>query len=462
MTRRELLITFIIMTLMIGCSTTSNSGVGPDQLNSGPKPSWLIEQPVDPNYYVGIGSAAKTQYGAEAQKSAQDLALADLASQITVTISSDIVTSLIERGAITEEEYMATTRSEAVADLEGHELVDTWQDANYHYAFYRLSKAEYAAIQARKRKAAVALSADYLSKAKAASALNQFSDSYHASIQAFIPLLPYLNEALEADIDGHRVILSNEVNSHLHELLSNIKLAPNKSNLTAKLGQPLSAKLTVHAKGAKGHPLRGLPLKVHFEKGAGELVERVKTGDQGVATLQVTNITAPSKLQVLEVTVDFQQLMKTVDSPILAGILNSIAPATTRIVLDVSNPSIYFVANESFVGKDLKQLLLEPRLKNHFIGEGFHFVDNVKAADWQMTLQASAIQGTEYSGMYTAFANVSLSVIDRSSGDEIYKNSLSRVKGIDLSYQNAANKALNSAADKMISSIVPEILESLK
>ena len=454
-----LLVTFI---LLASCGSNTHPGVDPEALQAGPKPSWLIQQPVDPNYYLGIGSASKNQYGTEALKSAQDLALADLASQIAVKITSDIVTTLIEKGALTEEEYLATARSEAVADLEGHELVDTWQDATYHYAFYRLSKTQYAAIQARKRQAALALSTDFLVKAKASSELNQFSKSFHATIQAFIPLLPYLNEALEVNFEGQPVILSNAVNTQLQTMLSGITLSPNNSNIAAKLGQPITAKLTVFAKGSNGQPLRGLPLKVQFSKGAGELVETIKTGNQGVAALQVTNITAPLKLQIIEASVDVEQLMLSVESPILAGIITSIPLTSTCIILDVSNPVIYLESSESFNGSVLKQLQVEPRIKNHFIGEGFHFVDNPKDADWQMTLHATATQGVEYSGMYTTFADVNLNVINRSTGKEIYKNSLPRVKGIDLSYENAANKALNNAADKMIANILPQILKNIK
>ncbi|NQT64068.1 MAG: LPP20 family lipoprotein [Candidatus Marinimicrobia bacterium] len=448
--------------LLAACGSGTNPGTSPEAMQAGPKPNWLIQQPVDPNYYLGIGSASKNKYGSEAQKSSQDLALADLASQITVKITSDIVTSLIEKGAITKEEYLATARSEAVADLEGHELVDTWQDANYHYAYYRLSKAQYAAIQARKRQAALALSTDFLTKAKAADELSQFSESFNATIQAFVPLLPYLNEALEVEFNGGQVILSNEVNTQLQALLSGIDLSPNKSNLSAKLGQPISEKLTIYAKGNNNRALRGLPLKVEFKKGAGELLETIITGSQGSATLQVTSITAPLKLQILEISVDVEQLISGIDSPILIGIIRSIPLTSTRIILDVANPSIYLESNESFNGRTLRQLQVEPRIKNHFIGEGFHFVDNPKDADWQMTLSATATRGTEYSGMYTAFADVSLNVIDRKSGAEIYKNSLSRVKGIDLNYTNAANKAFNTAADKMIVTILPEILKSLK
>ncbi len=448
--------------LMANCGSGTNPGSSPDILAAGPKPGWLIQQPVDQNYYLGIGSASKNQFGTEAQKSAQDMALADLASQITVKITSDIVTTLIENGTLTKDEYLATARSEAVADLEGHELVDTWQDATYHYAYYRLSKSQYAAIQSRKRQAALSLSTDFLGKARAAIELNQFTEAFNDIIQAFIPLLPYLNEALEANVEGQTIILSNEVNSLLQSLLSGIVLSPNKSDLTVKLGQPITEKLSVLARGNTGQPLIGLPLKVQFTQGAGEALGTVKTDPEGLGLLQVTNITAPLKLQVLKISVDVEGLISEVKSPVLTGIMNSIPPTSTRIVLNVVNPSIYLESSELFDGKKLKQLQMEPRIKNHFIGEGFQFVDNPQDADWQVTLQATATRGTEYSGMYTTFADVSLSVIDRKSGSEIYKNSLSRVKGIDLSYENAANKSLNTAADNIIVIILPEVFTSLK
>ena len=449
------------LTLILGCGASTTPNVEPET-NYGPKPTWLVNHPVDQSYYVGVGSAAKNKFGSEAQKSAQDLALADMASQITVRITSDIVTTLIEKGEITEDEYLATARSEAIADLEGHELVDTWQDAGYHYAYYRLSKAKYAAIQARKRQVATSLSLDFLEKAKDANELNNFAESFNASIQAFIPLLPYLNEALKANIDGQSVILSNEVNSHLQKLLSDVTLTPNQKNISGKLGQPIKQKLTVTARSGDKQVMRGLPLAVSFVKGSGEFAESINTSSKGFAELQISSITAPLKLQVIEISVDISGLLSGDHSPILLAIVNSIPLASTRIIIDVSNPSIYLESSEMFNGQALKQLQIEPRLKNHFIKEGFHFVDNVKQADWQMTLNATATQGVEYSGMYTTFADVSLNVIDRNTGDEIYKNALSRVKGIDLSYENAANKAFNNATDKLITTVLPQILESIK
>ncbi|MEA3288303.1 MAG: hypothetical protein U9Q77_13155 [Candidatus Marinimicrobia bacterium] len=451
-----------ILLLIWGCGSSSTPSTAPLYMPKEPKPIWLIDHPTDPNFYSGIGSAAKSQYGTEALKSAQDLALADLAGQITVRITSDIVTTLIEKGEITEEEYLATARSQAVADLEGHEFVDSWQDQNYQYAYYRLSKAKYAAIQARKRQAALGLSKDFLQKALAAEKLSDFSEALHASTQAFIPLIPYLNEALTVDMAGHNVILSNEVNQFINTLITDITLSPNKSNVKGKLGKPITDKLVIHARRSSGLSVKNLPLSLHFRKGAGALIESINTGSRGFAELQVSAITSGETLQILEASIDLDGLLGNELSPILTSILNSIPRATTRIIIDVSNPTIYLEAVEMFNGQTLRQLQVEPLVKNHFIHQGFHFVNDPSKADWQMTLTATAIQGTEFSGLFTTFADVSLNVLDRSTGDEIYKNSLSRVKGVDLSYQNAANKAFNNAAEKLNATILPQIMESLK
>jgi len=458
---KALILTSISL-LIAGCGSSGSQSSAPQGYQLTPKPHWLTEYPVTPNYYVGIGSASKNQFGAESLKSAQDLALADLASQISVTITSDIITSLIEKGDITEEEYMASARSQAIADLEGHELVDSWQDQDYQYVYYRLSKAQYAAIQARKRQAALALSVDFLKKAQAAETLSNFSEAFGAGLQAYRPLIPYLNEALQVDFNGNSIILSNTINQFLHSLITDIDLLPNKKNVTGKLGQPLSEKLRVLAKRTDGQAIRYLNLSVSFQKGGGEVNEAINTGSNGYADLQVLAITSNLKLQILEVSVDIETQLGTDNSPILTSIINSIPRPSARVLIDVQKPTIFLESTEVFNGQRLSQLQVEPKIKNHFIQQGFHFVDNPRQADWQISLNATATQGSEFSGMYTVFADVNLNVIDRNSGDEIYKNSLSRVKGIDLNYTNAANKALTSAADKLNETILPQIMESLK
>ncbi|MCF7807516.1 MAG: LPP20 family lipoprotein [Candidatus Marinimicrobia bacterium] len=450
----------IVTTLLLvaGCSSSKETSGS----SSGPKPSWLIQRPVDSNYYTGIGSAANTGNASEAQKSAQDLALADIASQISVKVTSDIVTTIIESGAMTADEYMATARSQAVADLEGHELVDTWSDARNHYAYYRLSKAKYAAIQAQKRAEALALATDFYAKSQTAHGLGDFDAELKALLQAFTPLIPYLNEALNANVNGEPVIISNEINQSLFQILSDIKVTPNTSTIKAKLGQAIRDQIRIQVRDTNGKALANVPLSLTFAKGAGELTRTIQTDENGVADLPLIHLTAADKLQILSIRIDPDQLIPEGTSPIVTGLVNSVPKVATQIMIEVTNPTIFLSTSEIYNGKPMAQPRIEPQLKNHFIENGFHFVDGPAQADWFMELQATATPGTEYSGLYTVFSDVSVSVRDRTSAKEIYKNSISRVKGIDLNYAAAANKSLSNAAGKLTEDILPQILASLK
>lgn len=454
------LIVLISILMLISCGGTG-PGSKPQTKDHGPKPSWLQSYPLAPGYYIGIGSAPKSENPAEALRSAQDLALADLASQISVTITSDILTTLIEKGELSKDEYMATARSQAAAELEGHEFVDSWEDADYHYAYYRLSKAKYAEIQSRKRKVALGLALDHRSKAQAAEKLGDFAAMFSASVQGFTALLPYLNEGLKTEIDGQQVILSNALYQQIQAALSKITLTPNKPGITAKLGRSIEDRIEVKAQDDSGRPLKDLPLHVSFLKGQGNLNETAKTNGNGLAAIHLISIHGPEKVQVLEIAIDPSALLPLDVSPIVGAIVQSVPLARTQITIDVINPTIYLQSNETFDGSILRQSQVEPVLKNHFVSAGYHFVDRPEKADWQITVNASANAGTDYSGLFTAFADVDLSVVDLTSGEEIFKNSLKREKGIDLNYEAAGRKALSNAATKLSEGIIQEILGKL-
>jgi hypothetical protein len=59
--------------------------------------------------------------------------------------------------------------------------------------------------------------------------------------------------------------------------------------------------------------------------------------------------------------------------------------------------------------------------------------------------------------MRSAFADVTISVIDMTTGDEIYKNSWNKIKGIDIDFQKAGDKALDNSAGKIVKKILPAL-----
>ena len=84
-----------------------------------PRPSWVTSKPIDPGMYSGIGMAYKSA-GADYIAIAKNNALNDLASEISVNISSSSLFYQIEQDDNLREEFQANTQLKSKENLEGY------------------------------------------------------------------------------------------------------------------------------------------------------------------------------------------------------------------------------------------------------------------------------------------------------------------------------------------------------
>lgn len=118
----------------------------------GKQPSWVTKRPIDKAYFIGIGVVKKSN-SKEYIQSAKNNALNDLSSEITVNISSELVDISIEKYGMNNDEIRSEIHTTTKADLEGYELVDTWENDYEYWVYYRLSKSLYQTqIELKKRK----------------------------------------------------------------------------------------------------------------------------------------------------------------------------------------------------------------------------------------------------------------------------------------------------------------------
>ena len=93
---------------------------------------------------------------------------------------------------------------------------------------------------------------------------------------------------------------------------------------------------------------------------------------------------------------------------------------------------------------------------------GFSFTDDISKADVMITVKGVSRKGAEIYGQHTAFADLTLSVVDMNSGNEVYKNIIQNVKGIHLSYDKAGLKAFENLANEVGEKLVPEIVSAFE
>ncbi len=106
-------------------------------------------------------------------------------------------------------------------------------------------------------------------------------------------------------------------------------------------------------------------------------------------------------------------------------------------------------------------LYIEPKLKNVMTQRGFNFTTNMAKADIMLDLKAASRQGSEFSGMYSAYVDLNISVTDMGTGSEIYKASKTGIKGMQLSYEKAGVKAFENAG-KELGKLIDQMIEKIQ
>lgn len=431
------------------------------------RPDWVRERPVSQAYYIGIGVAQREEADRDYIQIAKDNALNDLASQIKIIIAGEVIRKVVEKSGLVEENFISHIRSSTKAELEGFELVDTWEDKNEYWVYYRLSKSVYERGKQLKLTKAISLSLDLFSNAKANEKANNIEKALLFYLQSLNPIEKYVNEPLETHFEGSRIFLMNEIYSSVQYLLSKIELRPIGSKRNAKIGQPLKNPLEVSAiyisENGSEIGISNLPLKFSFIRGSGELVNRVRTDRFGKGRCQVSKITATDKIQLVKVELDvFSCVNLDSASVILQSIISSLLIPKTRFALNVSGLSVFVEAEEIHYGQKLSVQHIEPALKNYLSEKGFVFFDDISKSDLIIKVKAESKKGSEIYEMYSAFVDLTISILDITSGDEIYKNSLHDIKGIDLDYNKAGLKAFENAAKKVNENIAPDLIQRIQ
>ena len=130
--------------------------------------------------------------------------------------------------------------------------------------------------------------------------------------------------------------------------------------------------------------------------------------------------------------------------------------------LSVSGLSIFLESDEINLGNSVEIKSITAKFKKWLLDKGFTFVDEIGEADLSMRLTVETRKGDEIYGQFIAYADMEVSAIDLKSGKEIYSNSLSNVKGIQLNYEKAGLKALEKSFEKMSESILPQFITAIQ
>ncbi len=193
------------------------------------KPTWVSNRPNSASHYIGVASASKnnTNYQTIAKRNA----LNDLLSEIRVTIQSVSILNQMDKNGTFKEEYQSTIKATVADEIENLELVDTYEDQENYWIYYRILKSEYANQKQRNREKAQRMALQFYERAQNAEKSKNYVTAIDFYLQSLLAIKAYWGENIEVTYQGKSIYLAVDSYANLQELLDKINLVPNVNAL---------------------------------------------------------------------------------------------------------------------------------------------------------------------------------------------------------------------------------------
>ena len=147
---------------------------------------------------------------------ARNRALAEVASEITVSVANELVSTAVEKSGMLTQEVEEEIRSPTQVELESVDTVATWDGNQYYWIYCCLNKLDYANRQAEKVANAAGLALDLYQAATGNAESEQLTSLLSLYLQALLPTQNYLTQPLTVSLDdGSEIQLQNRIYAEL-------------------------------------------------------------------------------------------------------------------------------------------------------------------------------------------------------------------------------------------------------
>jgi hypothetical protein len=452
----------LIILLFVGCSAQNS-------MAKRRPPQWVKERPISTDHYIGIAVVKKDNSQTNYMQLAKNQALQDLCSEISISISSNSVLHQFENNTSFKEEFEANIRTSLVQDLEGYEMLGSWDNKkeNEYWVYYQLSKNKYELLKRIKLNKAKKLSQTYFEEAK------QYEQQLdiHQALSYYAKALDAIKNHLDEDLsilsfDG-KINLGTDIYNSIQNIFYRTQLSPDQNKIKLEISTAKKEPILIKASwlGDEGEKiLQQLPLQLTFTKGEGILNSKVSTDQFGYAASQLSKVTSNQKLQEIEVSIDLSAILdeKNENHELNQLFFTPESAPKSKIIVNVERLKAYLNFNEKIFGEDSKRGILTNSVKKELSENFFSFTDDKEQAKVILDINTNVTKGEIKEGrnykVYIVYLDCFFSLTDVKTGMEIFNDAIYEVKGMKpISYDYAVKEAYEQALEEINSNIVPKL-----
>ena len=430
-------------------------------------PKWVKNRPVSSEYYIGISVVKK---GVENyMQLAKNKALQDLASQISIKISSNSVLHQFEDNTGFKEEFESQVKTSLVQELEGYELVASWNNkrGKEYWEYYRLSKKQHALLQLLKLNKAKKLAQSYFEEAKEYEIKLNIIQALSYYSKAIAALKKHLDQDLSVMTFEGSVNLGTEIYKRIQDIYSKTQLVPVNKRIKIEISTSVKEPFLVKANWVSGEgekELVNLPLSFGFITGGGILNNKLNTDEYGYASSQLVRVTSKQKLQKIEAALDLSSILKQddVDYELKNMFLTPDLAPKCSIILNVERLKAYMLFSEKIFGENSRRSILKNAIKKELSENFFSFTEDKDSANVILDVKTNVTKGEIKEGrnykVHIVYLDCFFSLTDVKSGFEIFNDAIYEVKGMKpVSYNYAVKEAYEQAVEEIHNTIIPKL-----
>lgn len=425
-------------------------------------PDWVRSRPITPGYYTGIGWSQKTLNVQQYQQTAKQNALADMASEISISISSNSVLHAFESNLGFREDFSSTIQARAQEDLEGFEVLDTWEDQDNYWIYYRLSSARHREISEKRKTDATRLSSAHLESAVRSMEEGQVYNTIIQLIQSMEAIKNYFDDPLPAEFMGREIQLGNEIFNQLSSTISAIDITPEQQSLTVKTGQEVPASLLrFTVRDNNGRPVSDFPLVAGYSERPIRN-NRTRTGRDGTAGFGIDVIRSSGSVETFTIRADMETIISgATTDPVIRRLLGRLGSPEAVVRINIEPPVFTLITKEENLGIKLSPGSLEESFRKSAAASGYLIEEKKSKADYIVIITAET-KKTGDGGTYINALLTGSIIVERPGGNTIYHRSLENFRGSHFEPVRAGEEAFRHAARRMESSWFREIDEIIR
>ena len=425
------------------------------QVPKEPLPTWVQERPITSFYYIGIAKVEKSQYPSNYRQIAKKIALNDLASEISIKIESNSLVSSYDDQSGFQSDFSQFIKTEINKNLTGYQMEGEYENKTMYFVYYRLSKSQWASIQADRKRVATDNAYRIFQQAQKAEYEKHYITATKSYIQALLSLKKYWNERILYTIDGKEMQLDNTIKTQLVNLLSDIQLKVTPSQIRLDSRHNYQEHLQIAVTNKKGDFLSSFPIILSYRQRNAPKIIYLSSEEKKI-DLSIENVNYHLTNNSVEIKIDKQKIFdfKRENYSFFQFINDAFRVNTVLVPIQYIKPKIYIQATKHPFDYYLSQKLQEGLQEEHL-----QVVAKKKEADFILKISSLESKNRQVSHQKFKLAYINYTIqIFKANNQQVYTKTITQTKGVDLDYQKALEKAYIKASNAIKNEYIDDII----